>query len=421
MTAHRPPYRLAVLAFAAVSLLTGIWAGLVRLGWPLPGAELTPSHGPLLVAGVLGVVISLERAVAFGQRWAFVAPISAGLGGVALIVGAPPAVVAGLFAAGSLLVVIVFARLYQRRPEWATAVMAAGALAWTASNLLWLAGRATVELVPWWAAFLVLTIVGERLELAQVLLPVRVRLALLGAVGILGAGVVLSAVLLLPGIQVTGVGLLLLAAWLLRFDVARRTVRRSGLARFGAVCLLIGYVWLGLAGVIWLLGTSGFPGAFWYDAMVHSLFLGFVFSMIFGHAPTIIPAVTGISVPYTRLFFVHVALLHGSLLVRVVGDATSSGDVRAWGGLANALTIAVFAVLTVRAARRGVVGHAVPGSRAEAAPGRPDVGGASRQMSAPGQDGQPPSWRPLVAPRHPVITISASRTGLLRADSGRFN
>ncbi|MFN8633858.1 MAG: hypothetical protein U0893_08395 [Chloroflexota bacterium] len=356
--------RLALLALAAISLLAGLWAGLVRLGWPLPGAALTPSHGPLLVAGVLGAIISLERAVALGQRWAYGAPAAAGLGGVALVVGAPAALAAGLFAVGSLLVAVVFVRLFQRRPEWATAVMLAGALAWTISNVLWLTERATMELVPWWAAFLVLTIVGERLELAQVLLSSRVRLALLGATIVLGAGVVLSAALLFPGIQVAGTGLLLLSAWLLRFDVARRTVRRPGLARFGAVSLLLGYVWLGVAGVIWLVGPSGFPGVFWYDAMIHSVFLGFVFSMIFGHAPTIVPAVTGIPVPYSRLFYVHVVALHGSLLVRVVADATSSAEPRAWGGLANALTILLFAALTVRAALDAARGthqnHPVP-------------------------------------------------------------
>ena len=352
LTAVRPPYRLALIALAAVSLLTGLWAGLVRLGWVLPGAELAPSHGPLLVAGVLGVVISLERAVALGRLWAYGAPAAAGLGGLGLVVGLPTSAVAGLFIAGSLLVVAIFVQVYRRRPEWAAAVMAAGAVAWLASNLLWLAGRATIELVPWWAAFLVLTIVGERLELAQVLLPARVRLALLGAAGVMAAGVVLSAGSLIPGVQVAGAGLLLLAAWLLRYDVARRTVRRPGLARFSAVCLLLGYVWLGVAGLFWLLGPAGFPGPFWYDAMLHSLFLGFVFSMIFGHAPTIIPAVTGIAVPFERAFYLHVVLLHGSLLVRIVGDATTSVELRAWGGLMNVLTILLFAALTVRAALR---------------------------------------------------------------------
>jgi hypothetical protein len=97
--------------------------------------------------------------------------------------------------------------------------------------------------------------------------------------------------------------------------------------------------------------------------MLHSLFLGFVFSMIFGHAPTIIPAVTGVAVPFERAFYLHVALLHGSLLVRILGDATTSVELRAWGGLVNVLAILVFAALTVRAALRSArssLGHHAP-------------------------------------------------------------
>jgi hypothetical protein len=305
-----------------------------------------------MVAGVLGVVIGLERAVALGQGWAYGAPVAAGLGGVSLLVGLPSTVAAGLFAASSLLLVAVFACIYRRRPEWSSALMAAGAVVWLASNGLWLSGRSTVELVPWWAAFLVLTIAGERLELAQVLLPAHVRLGLLAATGVVVGGLVLSLVLYVPGVQLAGLGLLLLAVWLVRYDAARRAVRRAGLARFGAVCLLLGYGWLAVAGLLWMLGPEGLPGAFWYDAMVHSLFLGFVFSMIFGHAPTIIPAVTGIAVPYERVFYVHVGLLHGSLLLRIIGDLAASAEVRAWGGLLNVAAMLLFALLTVRAARR---------------------------------------------------------------------
>jgi hypothetical protein len=219
-------------------------------------------------------------------------------------------------------------------------------------NGLWLAGRAVVEIVPWWAAFLVLTIAGERLELAQVLLATRVRLLLLGILALITVGLLVSLVLFQPGVQVAGLGLILLAVWLIRYDVVRRTLRRSGVARFGAVCLLIGYVWLGLAGLFWALGPERLATAFWYDAMVHSLFLGFVFSMIFGHAPTIIPAVTGLTLPFERVFYLHVGLLHASLLLRIAGDLASAQEVRAWGGLLNVVAVLLFAAQTVRAARR---------------------------------------------------------------------
>jgi hypothetical protein len=352
LNAIRPPYRLGLMALAAISLLAGLWAGLMRLGWVAPTWDANLAHGPLMVAGGLGVVVGLERAVALGRGWAYGAPLMAGVGGLALIIGLPVTLVAGLFAASSLLLVSIFVRIYRLRPEWASAALMVGAATWLVGNGLWLIGRSIVEVVPWWAAFLVLTIAGERLELAQVLLPVRVRLALVGVIGLILAGLLVSLAWLLPGVQVVGVGFIGLAAWLIRYDVARRTVRRGGLARFSAVCLLVGYAWLGVAGLVWLLGPSGFPGAFWYDAMVHTVFLGFVFSMIFGHAPTIIPAVTGISVPFERAFYLHVGALHGSLGLRVLGDMVSSPDARAWGGLLNVVAVLLFAAVTIRAACR---------------------------------------------------------------------
>jgi hypothetical protein len=318
-----------------------------------------------MVSTVLGVVIGLERAVALGRPWGYGAPIAAGLAGLALVLGLPQTVVAALYGVSSLLLVAIFVRLYQLRPEWATALLAAGAAVWLVSNGLWIGGRSLVSLVPWWGAFLVLTIAGERLELAQVLLPARVQLGLVGASGLILVGLLVSLAWLVPGVQIVGVGLLGLAVWLVSYDVARRTVRRGGLARFSAVCLLVGYVWLGVAGLFWLLGPAGFPGAYWYDAMVHALFLGFVFSMIFGHAPTIVPAVTGIAVPFERVFYLHVGLLHGSLLLRIVGDVASWPTIRAWGGLLNVVAILMFAVLTVRAARRSTppIGKREAGAR----------------------------------------------------------
>ena len=44
--------------------------------------------------------------------------------------------------------------------------------------------------------------------------------------------------------------MLVLAVWLFRYDIARRTVLQSGLTRFIALCLLAGYGWLAVGGVL---------------------------------------------------------------------------------------------------------------------------------------------------------------------------
>ena len=96
-----------------------------------------------------------------------------------------------------------------------------------------------------------LTIAGERLELSRVLPPSAVaRRAFIVALLVLLAGVLVSALAWTAGTLLLGAGLLLLALWLMRQDVARRTVKGRGLPRFIAVCLLTGYVWLALSGLV---------------------------------------------------------------------------------------------------------------------------------------------------------------------------
>jgi hypothetical protein len=71
----------------------------------------------------------------------------------------------------------------------------------------------------------------------------------------------------------------------------------------------------------------------YYDAALHAVFVGFVISMIFGHAPIIFPAILGVPITYQRGFYVHLILLHLSLIIRLLGDLTTQLDIRRWGGL----------------------------------------------------------------------------------------
>jgi len=148
-----------------------------------------------------------------------------------------------------------------------------------------------------------------------------------------------------------GTGQIAVAAWLLRYDIARKTIRKVGLPRFVAACLLLGYVWLIVSGVIALTSGEIVAGPR-YDAMLHTLFLGFAFSMIFGHAPIILPAILNLQVTYRPVFYVHLALLHLSLSARVSGDIFLWHGVRRWGGLVNAVVIVIFLLNTILAVLR---------------------------------------------------------------------
>lgn len=333
-----------LLLLGFVALLAGTAAGLVRLGWALPDAAgaIAALHGPLMICGFFGVVISLERAVALARLWAYGAPLCAGLGTLTLLGGlqraAPWFYVAGGVVLGAASLVIV-----RRQRALFTCTLALGALAWLAGSTRWALGFAVHEVVPWWLAFLVLTIAGERLELSRFRPPsaaaTRVFAGLLVACI---AGLAGGTHGMRWGGALFALSLLGLALWLLRQDVARRTVRSKGLTRFIAVALLSGYFWLAVAGAVALASGGFHPGSAAYDAALHALLLGFVFSMVFGHAPIILPAVLRVNLPYHPSFYARLALLHASLLVRLGGDAFGSFDSLRSGGMLHALALLGF-------------------------------------------------------------------------------
>lgn len=340
--------RLPLMALALLALLAALWAGWLRIGWQWPAFHpgLPPAHGPLMVSGFLGALVSLERTIALKKAWMYLAPASAGLGGLALILGLPAPVAPLLVLAGSLGLVGIFGVILRRHLTADTAVMALGAACWLVGNLLWLAGWPLAVVAGWWIAFLVFTVAGERLELSRLVrltLPARRLFALLVLLAL--AGLLLALWLPDAGARLTGLGWLGLAFWLLRWDIARRTIKKPGLPRFAAVCLLCGYTWLAAGGALAIVFGAVSSGIY-YDAVLHSLLVGFIISMIFGHAPIIFPAVLGLPIRFTPLFYSHLALLHFSLLLRITGDLARWGLLRRWGGLLNGVAILLFLVNT---------------------------------------------------------------------------
>lgn len=348
--------RFPLMALAGLLLLAGIWAGLVRLGWDLyPLTQNLPiSHGPLMVIGFLGTLIGLERAVALGRRWPYGVPVFSGLAALTALFGLPLDIVQISASLASLFLVSVFVFLYRQQSSAAFATMGAGAALWLGGNLAWYMEYPLHQVVPWWAGFLALTIAGERLELSRLLrLSQWDRLKFLLACGLVVGGLFVSLLDATVGVWIDGIGFVALALWLLRYDMAWRTVRQPGLGRFMAISLLSGYVWLGVGGVLWMSFNEFFIAGLRYDAMLHSVFVGFVFSMIFAHAPVILPSVTGFAMPFQQMFYGHLGLLHLSLLLRVGGGLVQSPALQQWGALMNALAILFFLANNVRAVRQG--------------------------------------------------------------------
>ena len=334
-----------LLVIGMLSMACGVWLGLVRLGWnlPLPWPDQLIAHGPLMICGFLGTLVSLERAVALGTAWGYAAPVFIAAGALFLALGSLGSLGPLLITAGSIALVAICGVMWSRQPSLVLAIMTLGSVAWVAGNVQWFRGAAIFQVVFWWLAFPVLTIAAERLELNRVLRQTgTVRATFIAAIALTLTGITVAASWPAAGVRVLGLGLMALTWWLAHHDIARHTVRRQGLTRFMAVCLLGGYLWLGLGGAIALTTGAATPGVL-YDAMLHAVFLGFVMSMVFAHAPVVFPAMLGIPLPYRPVFYLHVGVLDLSLILRVVGDTVDSlGRWRVWGGLLNVIALLLF-------------------------------------------------------------------------------
>ena len=331
--------RPALLVPAALALLAGLDAALMLLGLPAPVEvdRLPDVHGMLMVLGFVGTLIAVERT----------APALLGLGAVVLVSPAPLKAGQILLAAGTAAMVGVYVPLWRRQRDEAVLVQGLGAVLALGAAVLWQGGATIPTLAPWLVGFVVLTIAGERLELARVVMgPSAWSTLVLLAAGVV-AGVVAALLWPAPGTVLLGGALLVLTGWLATHDVARRTIRVSGLTRYMAGCMLAAYGWLGVAGFVWLLGGPAVDGVR-YDAVLHAVFLGFTLSMIMAHAPVILPAVLRRPLPYRPVLAAPAVLLHASLAVRLwPGDALGSHAAWLVGGVLNIVAVLSFAVVVV--------------------------------------------------------------------------
>lgn len=335
-----------LFAFGIFALIAGLCGALWRLGWTLPhGSSLAAIHGPLMISGVFGMLISLERAVAHGGRWAYAAPALAGIGSLALVIGAPMEFGAGAYAAAAAALAGGSLSATIRQPGLPTGALLFGALAWLAGNVLWLAGIGGADAAGWWLTFLIVTIVGERMELSRPMPQQRgVEAWFLFAFGLLLVGA-RNGLLTGNGAILYGAALLVTALWFLRHDIARLDVRGTGQARFTACCMLAGYVWLAIAGLVLIASPSG--GAFGYDATLHAVLVGFVLSTVFGHALVILPAVVRVNLRYAPVLYLPLALLHLSVALRAGGGLMGWDSGRKGSSLLTIAALASFAASLV--------------------------------------------------------------------------
>ncbi len=348
-TGHLQPRIL--LACAAVAAGAGLWGGFGRLGWSLPVGDLAGLHGPLLICGLFGIVIGVERAVAFGRPYGFLAPVLSATGTLLLLGGTAATYAAAFYTGSAATLTVVTTAIAAAQPALFTATLVIAALAWLVGNAMWWLGSSVPDVSGWWLAFLVLTIGAERLELSRVLPPRRGAAALFVAAAILlvaGAAVGINDE---TGRVVFGAALLALSAWLARHDIATRNIRRTGQARFMAACMLAGYGWLAVAGAV-LMANTGATFAFGYDVTLHAVLIGFVLSMVFGHALIIVPAVARTNLSYSPLLYLPLVLLHLSVAMRVASGLVELHGGRMASGMVTGLALATFVAILSRSATK---------------------------------------------------------------------
>ena len=341
-TSSAGSHRAWLMVGAGISLLAGLDGALLLLGvWsPVMSTRLSKWHGPLMVLGFVGTVICLERAVALGHRLAFLVPAVSGLGVIVLLAPLPfDSARAGLalLTLAQLGLLTIYVPLWQRSHDDAIVIQGAGAFCAAGAAALLTTGVHVSQIVGWLACYMILTICGERLELSRLTMARNRALSALCLAVV--AALLVSVVSPAIGWRVLGVVLIGLAVWLCRHDVARGGLRRGGQAAYIGTLLMVGYLWLATAGIVCTvqgppISRSG------YDAVVHSLFLGFTMGMILGHAPIILPAVLQVRLEWTTWFWLPAFLLEASLLVRIgIGDGLDRSAAVQAGGTVNVLSL----------------------------------------------------------------------------------
>lgn len=347
--------RLPFLFLAIACLLIGIVTGLARAGVVTPDwlSIHTGFHSIFMISGFFGTVIGLERAVAIHKPWAFIAPLMSAFGALLILMNQPESLAASLFVIAGCVFTTANIRVTLIQPAIYTITLLTGAGLWLVGNTGWLISDNAWISIPFGLSFLVLTIAGERLEMTRFLPPRKyATYAFLCISGLLLVGTFMSALTSFGNNTLLGLSYALLALWLMQFDIVRKTIRKAGITRFVAVCLLNGYLWLLIGGIF--LGDVLNVGSYQRDAAIHAIGLGFIFSMVIGHAPIIFPAVVRLAIPFSGIFYIPLAVINLGLVLRFAATVVSSHEMRQAGAILSAVAIITFLACVITQILRGM-------------------------------------------------------------------
>ncbi|MEM3096694.1 MAG: hypothetical protein QW756_05355 [Nitrososphaerota archaeon] len=325
--------RIPLLAFGLLSLLLGFYGGLVRmgvLGWA--PTHIIIYHGPLMVVGFMTTLIALERYVALKSWWSISAYMFLGAGGVLL---AMDLVVFGqlLWVLGAVSFTASHVWLLAKFRHHHHIMMVSASLLLLLGSIKLYTGFPLYEAAVSWTGFLVLFIMGERVEMARV-----GGFRFPASMGIMASTLLFIASNLLGSSSnmLMALAMLALLISVANYDVGLRFLTRGwGFQRFLSTGLAMAYAWLAVGGLLWFL--TGYS-----DPSLHSIFIGFSGTMIMTHAPVIIPSIIRTRHFYSQSLYIPLTLLQVSTASRIAGGLLPNSQLWTMSGVLTAISIAAY-------------------------------------------------------------------------------
>lgn len=334
-----------------VLLALAFYSALGRVGWALPIPEIAAKHGFLMVSGLFATLISLERSLILKNKWWLSIPLFSTVSVVFVLWGREiPGF--GLQLMAALLLTALYVKQWRQYREVYFLGLCLSGIAWGMSAIVLLSGNSFAGASMWYILFLLFTIVAERLELSKFIASPKWAKSLLVVLLLL-----LFAAQAIPfhwgANYLSGIVMASIGYWLINFDIVKINLGKSGFFFYTGSTLFGGYIWLMLSGVLMALPLSA---PYHYDAVLHSFFIGFAFSMLYAHAPIIFPALLKLRVkPFHKILYLPVFATHLLLLLRLYADYSLNWPLRKWLGLLQVVVMLFFfisfAILMIQSAR----------------------------------------------------------------------
>jgi hypothetical protein len=361
------PYRgvmvLGALCFL-MAVVLGIWRIAITRGFLLPPIpEWIPVHGHIMIGGFLAALIIFERMIALRIHGLIWVPYVYVFSSLFLQTQAPMVRLLHLIA----LVGWILHRWmsYKTFHRWEKPVVESIAFIVLSFALLSSGGlSARIEVGLSALAFPIAVIAIERLELSMQFKKTGARIVLFGLIGWCVLWIV-STWRGIPNLSAMGIVTLILTCFLAFYDLSLRT-RTSKSAHnlhgFLKLALIFAYLWL-FAGSIVMVFWFTISGAILKDILFHLFGLGFIFTMILGHAPLILPAALG-KMPPNKAPLIPFLIFQAATLIRIVGDFALMQSVLLWQwtgwitGVVSALAFFIYLVTLFFSLKRKVPGKA---------------------------------------------------------------